>query len=120
MKILWDFAAIVQTTFNDWKKTRWREINAEAMDTECKKFGREVRSLDKEMRGWDVYTGVENDIKNLMVSLRAVTELQNPTIRDRHWQELMQATGVIFVMNADTSLADLLALKLHKFEEEVN
>jgi dynein heavy chain len=119
LKNLWDYAHVVQSTIADWKKTRWREINAEAMDTECKKFARDIRSLDKEMRGWDAYMGAENDVKNLMISLRAITELQNPTIRDRHWQELMQATGVSFEMNEHTSLADLLALKLHKFEEMV-
>lgn len=119
LKSLWDFTNIVHSTFTDWKKTRWREINAEAMDTECKKFAREIRNLDKEMRGWDVYMNIEADVKNLMISLKAVTELQNPAIRDRHWQELMQATGVSFVMNENTSLADLLALKLHKFEDEV-
>ena len=119
LKSLWDYVNIVRSTFDDWKKTRWREINADAMDGECKKFAKEIRSLDKEMRAWDVYGGVENDVKNMMTSLRAVTELQNPAIRERHWQELMQATGVRFTMDDSTTFADLLALNLHKFEDEV-
>lgn len=119
LKSLWDYVNIVRSTFDDWKKTKWREINADSMDAECKKFAKEIRSLDKEMRAWDAYTGVENDVKNLMTSLRAVTELQNPAIRDRHWQELMQATGVRFTMNDSTTFADLLGLNLHKFEDEV-
>ena len=119
LKSLWDYVNIVRSTFNDWKQTRWREINADAMDAECKKFAKEIRSLDKEMRAWDAYTGVENDVKNLMTSLRAVTELQNPAIRDRHWIELMQATGVQIRMDANTTFADFLALNLHKFEDEV-
>lgn len=53
-----------------------------------------TRGLDKEMRAWDTYTGVEGVVKNMLTSLRAVAELQNPAIRDRHWQQLMQATGV--------------------------
>ena len=50
--------------------------------------------LDKEMRAWNAFQGVESTVKNMLTSLRAVTELQNPAIRDRHWQQLMQATGV--------------------------
>ena len=46
------------------------------------------------MRAWDVFNGLENTVKNMLTSLRAVTELQNPAIRDRHWMQLMQATGV--------------------------
>jgi dynein heavy chain, axonemal len=37
---------------------------------------------------------IEGTIKNLMTSLRAVTDLQNPAIKDRHWVELMMATKV--------------------------
>ncbi len=119
LKTLWDYINIVRSTFDDWKQTKWREINADSMDSECKKFAKEIRGLDKEMRAWDSYTGVENDVKNLMTSLRAVTELQNPAIRERHWQELMSATGVRFTMDDGTTFADLLALNLHKFEDEV-
>ncbi len=83
LKSLWDYVNIVRSTFNDWKSTKWREINADLMDSECKKFAKEIRALDKEMRAWDAYTGVENDVKNMMTSLRAVTELQSPVLRDR-------------------------------------
>ncbi len=120
LKNLWDYVNIVSSTFNDWKSTKWREINADLMDSECKKFSKEIRALDKEMRAWDAYTGVENDVKNMMTSLRAVTELQNPAIRDRHWQELMRATGVEFTMDESTTFSDLLALNLHKYEEDVS
>jgi hypothetical protein len=37
---------------------------------------------------------VESMIKNILTALRAVTELQNPAIRERHWQQLMAATKV--------------------------
>lgn len=33
-----------------------------------------------------------------MTSLRAVTDLQNPAIKDRHWVELMMATKVSVVI----------------------
>lgn len=120
LKTLWDYVWIVRSSFEDWKQTKWREINSDSMDTECKKFAKELRGLDKEMRAWDAYGGVENDVKNMITSLRAVTELQNPAIRERHWQELMKATGVQFSMNEGTTFSDMLKLNLHKFEDEVN
>ncbi|CBY35272.1 unnamed protein product, partial [Oikopleura dioica] len=54
-----------------------------------------------------------------MTSLRVVAELQNPSIRDRHWHQLMNATGVRFTMDEKTSLDDLLKLNLHEFEDTV-
>eukprot|EP00069_Balaena_mysticetus_P007189 bmy_18962T0 len=55
----------------------------------------------------------------MMTSLRAVAELQSPALRDRHWHQLMKATGVKFSINEATTLADLLALRLHQVEEDV-
>lgn len=53
-----------------------------------------ILELDKETRIWDLYAHVEAQVKNMMSSLRAVSELQNPAIKYRHWQELMAETRV--------------------------
>ncbi|XP_039715554.1 dynein axonemal heavy chain 17 isoform X5 [Pteropus medius] len=119
LKELWDMIVLVNTSIDDWKTTKWKDINVEQMDIDCKKFAKDVRSLDKEMKAWDAFVGLDNTVKNMITSLRAVSELQNPAIRSRHWQQLMQATQVKFEMSEDTTLADLLQLNLHKYEDEV-
>ncbi|GAA6104620.1 dynein heavy chain 11, axonemal, partial [Tachysurus ichikawai] len=78
----------------DWRKTPWKEINVEQMDMELRRFAKEMKTLDKEVRVWDVYAGLEATVKNLLTSLRAVNELQNSAVRERHWQQLMHTTGV--------------------------
>lgn len=77
------------------------------MDIECKKFAKDVRLLDKEMRAWDTYIQLEATVKNMLTSLRAVGELQNPAIRERHWHQLMTSTKV-----SKTSLFDDLDVHL--------
>ncbi|RZC39341.1 MT, DHC N2, AAA 7, DHC N1 and/or AAA 9 domain containing protein [Asbolus verrucosus] len=119
IKQLWDYVFIFRSCIDEWKKTPWKKIDVEVMEMECKKFGKEVRAMDKELRAWDVYIQLEAAIKNMLTSLRAVTELQNPAIRERHWKQLMQATKVRFVMDDSTTLSDLLALNLHEYEDEV-
>ncbi|XP_026855443.2 LOW QUALITY PROTEIN: dynein heavy chain 9, axonemal [Electrophorus electricus] len=119
LKELWDLIMVVQFSLDAWQTTPWLDINVEDMELECKRFSKELRALDKEARAWDAYGGLDGTVKNTLTSLRAVAELQNPAIRPRHWQQLMQATGVRFTMNRDTTLADLLSLNLHCFEDEV-
>ncbi|XP_075889814.1 dynein axonemal heavy chain 9 isoform X2 [Nelusetta ayraudi] len=119
LKELWDMIDLVESSMAAWRTTSWREINVEEMELQCKRFSREIRSLDKEVRAWEAFAGLDSKVKNLLVSLRAVAELQNPAIRSRHWHQLMAATGVRFTMDQDTTLADLLQLNLHCFEEEV-
>ena len=164
LKSLWDMIMLVKSSFSDWNTTLWKDINVEQMEIECKKFVKDIRSLDKEMRAWNAFTGkniyiimyiyacvcdncdtvhvmrgregkreqmqsllflynslgMDSTVKNMVTSLRSVGELQNPAIRDRHWEQLMQATQVKFVMSEETNLADLLALNLHNFEDEVS
>ncbi|NXS46386.1 DYH9 protein, partial [Balaeniceps rex] len=120
LKELWDMISLVNTSLDDWQTTKWVDINVENMDLECKKFAREIRNLDKEMRAWDAFTRLDSKVKNMLMALKAVAELQNPAIRERHWNQLMQMTGVRFVMDSDTTLADLLKLNLHNFEDEVH
>ncbi len=50
--------------------------------------------LDKEVRVWDVYMGLESTVKNLLTSLRAINELQNSAVRERHWQQLMNTSDM--------------------------
>ena len=94
LKSLWDMIVLVQSSFAQWNTTLWCDINVEQMEIDCKKFVKDIRTLDKEMRAWNAFTGLDSNVKNMVTSLRAVGELQNPAIRDRHWEQLMQATKV--------------------------
>ncbi|MED6240198.1 hypothetical protein ATANTOWER_017418 [Ataeniobius toweri] len=119
VKAVWDMIIFIKTSIEEWTKTPWKEINVEQMDMELRRFAKEMKMLDKEVRAWDVYLGLESVVKNLLTSLRAVNELQNSAIRERHWQQLMNTTGVRFVMGESTTLGDLLELQLHRVEDEV-
>lgn len=119
LKELWDTIGMVTSSIHAWETTTWMDINVEAMDLEFRWFARHIRNLDKEVRAWDAFTGLESTILNTLTSLRAVAKLQNPAMRMRHWRQLMQATGVTFTMDEDTTLAHLLQLQLHHFEDEV-
>lgn len=51
--------------------------------------------MDKEIRDWPIYIKIEKLIKTMLTSLRALTELQNPAMKERHWAELIEVTNVI-------------------------
>jgi len=119
VKEVWDLNNIVMSSMSEWRKTLWNAIDVENMENDTKRFAKEIRTIDKEARGWDVFVGLETSVKNMITALRVVAELQNPSIRDRHWHQLMNATGVRFSMNEETNLDDLLKLNLHDHEDTV-
>ncbi|CAG9859865.1 unnamed protein product [Phyllotreta striolata] len=119
IKQTWDCAIIVTSSIDEWRDTPWKKLDVESMEMECKKFAKEIRIMDRRVKAWNLFIQLEATVRNMLTSLRAVTELQNPAIRERHWLQLMQTTKVRFVMTDDTTLADLLSLNLHRYEEEV-
>ncbi|KAA0703060.1 Dynein beta chain, ciliary [Triplophysa tibetana] len=120
LKHLWDLLLCAQSSIAVWAITKWREVIVEHMETELRRFTKEMRVLDIEARVWDVYLGLDHVLKNLLAFLRAVTELQNPAMRDRHWAQLIRTTGVDFALTEGTNLQDLLALQLNRYEDVVH
>eukprot|EP00741_Cyanophora_paradoxa_P005992 tig00000955_g5810.t1 len=119
LKQVWDMGSLVVSTFNDWKKTLWDKIDVDFLTEETRKIMKEVKMLNKLSKDWECYKGLEDCVKNLLTSLPLVQDLHSPAMRDRHWKQLMRATGVLIQMDANFSLADLLALKLHEYVDAV-
>lgn len=72
-------------------------------------------ALDKEMRSWETFVALERTVKNTLTSLKAVSELQNPAIRERHWQQLMKSTKVRLDLHLDYRLARYLEYLILSF-----
>ncbi|KAJ1334726.1 hypothetical protein BSLG_007881 [Batrachochytrium salamandrivorans] len=119
LKVMWDLVSLVTYMFGQWRTTLWTEIDTDSMENRCRDLSRELRKMDKEIKGWDAYAGLDQMVKDMITSLRAVGELRSSAIRDRHWKQLMKTTGVVFVLTKDMKFQDLLSLQLHKYEDDV-
>ena len=95
LKQLWDYKNIVDNSIEDWKMTLWSQLDIEQMDLECKNLAKEIRVLDKSIREWNIFKGLETILKNMMTSFRAIGNLQNSAIKERHWDQLVQEKVVI-------------------------
>jgi dynein heavy chain len=119
MKELWDTIFAVRFQFAAWSSTLWNDVDVEMMENACKKMVKEIRLLPKEARAWEAFNGVDADVKNMITSLGAVNLLQDSAIRERHWGQVMETTGVKIEMSDETVLEDLLKLQLHEYEDDV-
>lgn len=100
---------------DQWEKTLWSEIDVEAVENECKRISKEVRAFDKACKEWIPYTVMESELSNLLTSLRVLTSIQNPSIKERHIDELRTIVGYYFEINEETTFNDLVSLKVSIF-----
>jgi dynein heavy chain len=105
--------------FTTWLNTTWADTKADDLLTETQSLLSQVRKLPRETREWHVYMALQNDVKNMAVSLPLVHDLHSPGMRDRHWKALMVVTGKHLDKGADFRLQDVLAMKLHDHVEGV-
>lgn len=119
LKQVWDYWYSLQFRMNLWANTLWSKIDVEAVEGECKRLSKEVRALDKCCKEWDPFVIMESELINLLTSLRVLTSIQNPSIKDRHFDELRAIVGFYFEINEKTTFNDLVKLKLHLYEEQV-
>ena len=47
-----------------------------------------------QVRDEDCFRGVDDAVKNFLISVPLVADLRSPAMRDRHWTQLMTATKV--------------------------
>eukprot|EP00201_Polytomella_parva_P017476 CAMPEP_0175071536 /NCGR_PEP_ID=MMETSP0052_2-20121109/19298_1 /TAXON_ID=51329 ORGANISM="Polytomella parva, Strain SAG 63-3" /NCGR_SAMPLE_ID=MMETSP0052_2 /ASSEMBLY_ACC=CAM_ASM_000194 /LENGTH=4543 /DNA_ID=CAMNT_0016338719 /DNA_START=12 /DNA_END=13643 /DNA_ORIENTATION=- len=115
LKNLWDMIGTVMYTVSDWYKTPWDKIDVDFLVEETKKLTKDVKTLNKAVRNYEVYRLLEETLKAMLTSLPLVQDLHHPAMRDRHWKLLMTTTGKYFVMDEKFCLGDLLALELHNY-----
>lgn len=119
LKQVWDYWYSMQHRIHLWENTLWAEIEVEVVEGECKRIAKEVRALDTCCKAWHPYLEMEAQLMNLMTSLRVLTSIQNPSIKERHIDELRGIVGFHFEINEKTTFNDLVLLKLHLYEDAV-
>ena len=119
IKRLWDFAQYVRATIEEWRETRWSEVDIGPIESEAKLFLKALRAQDARARAFGAYADIEALIKQLLVTLPCVADLRSPCMRERHWAQLAEITGVQLQITDAFRLADLLQLRLHEYIDDV-
>jgi len=125
LKNLYDFKAMMQNTHNDWKKELWSKVDTDYLDTLNKNLNKLLRTKGNEtqiIKGWELYRQIENDIKNMSIILPLISELHNPSMRDRHWVQLAKVCGRDKVEPTDPkfTVGDMIEFDIHEKPDDVS
>ena len=66
-KALWDLFSMVDAQIAVWKKLLWDDIKPSQLEEESKAFQKIVKGMDKSVRTWDVYLGIDAMVKNFQI-----------------------------------------------------
>jgi dynein heavy chain len=83
-------------------------------------FGRDCAKLPGPLKKWDAYKELKQEIDDMTEILPLVNELGKPSIRPRHWDEIIEMTKCEIPYEDETfTLKDLLAVPLLAHSDDI-
>ncbi|CCW66761.1 unnamed protein product [Phytomonas sp. Hart1] len=122
LKQVWDLSFHVISEFTDWMRSTFKNADISHFEDECKKLSKQLQQQPMKVKSWDVFKGVDEQVRNMRTSLPLCESLSSPSMRPRHWEELVTATKqpcTIEPAANDFTLEKLFSLGLHNYSDEV-
>ena len=120
---LYNLYSKVLDTIGKWKEVYWYDIREEIdnMIDQIELFGKECQRLPKDLKKWEAYDELRKEVDDMTLILPLVKELAKPSIRDRHWLEIIDITKKEDLPFAAENfcLNHLLQAGLLEFQDEV-
>jgi dynein heavy chain len=104
-----------------WPELPWQDVMAEmdVMKERMEAFTIRLNKMPRALRSWEAYSDLKQKIESFTITVPLLEHLSKPSIKPRHWTELMEITETQFRIDGDFRLQTLLNAKLSNFEEDI-
>lgn len=119
---LYSLYSKVKDTIAKWREIPWSEISVEIdkLIETVDQFGRDCTKLPGVLKQWDAYKEMKTEIDEMTDILPLIQQLAKPSIRDRHWNEVIELVKEEIPYSSETfTLQKLFDVPLLQFREEI-
>ncbi|CAH8443146.1 unnamed protein product [Heterobilharzia americana] len=121
LKPIYELYLDQKTAYRDWACILWKDIEIDELINSTNEFIERLKQQSQRILGLPVALMISNSLKNFQESLVLIQYLKDDAIRDRHWKQLMEKTGISFNMDPQTfTLEDVFAMQLHEHSEVIS
>ncbi|KAM8812104.1 dynein axonemal heavy chain 10 [Rhynchonycteris naso] len=114
LKMIYGLYEELKLAKEEWSQTLWINLNVQFLQDGIDGFLRSLRKLPRQVRNLSLAYYLEAKMKAFKDSIPLLLDLKNEALRERHWKELMDKTGVFFEMTETFTLENMFAMELHK------
>jgi dynein heavy chain len=119
---LYSLYSKVKDTISKWREIPWAEIQNEIdkMIETIDQFSRDCGKLPGSLKSWEAYKELKQEIDDMTEILPLVTALAKPSIRNRHWDDVIELVKEDIPYESETfTLQQLFKCPLLQFREEI-
>eukprot|EP00069_Balaena_mysticetus_P013367 bmy_01484T0 len=120
LKTIYELYEGLKVAKEEWSQTLWINLNVQFLQEGIESFLRSLRKLPRQVRNLSVAYHLEAKMKAFKDSIPLLLDLKHEALRDRHWKELMEKTGVMFEMTETFTLENMFAMELHTHTDVLN
>ncbi|XP_015836813.2 dynein axonemal heavy chain 10 [Tribolium castaneum] len=118
MGIIYKFYKTQKHAREVWGRTLWANLDPQALSDGIDSFIKDYRKIPRTIRALPVGQTLDLKMKQFKNVIPLMVALKNEALRERHWQELMQKTGIEFDMSPDRfTLDNMFAMELHRYQD---
>jgi dynein heavy chain len=120
LEVIWGVSREWEGEWAQWKTGKFFELVVADMETTAGQFNKRIAKLRKEMKSWTVWQAMSVKVDQFRKTMPLITDLKNPAIRPRHWQQLMAEMDKKFdPESASFTLEQVFSLGFHLYVEFV-
>jgi dynein heavy chain len=90
---LWSLVAEWTSTYAGWKDGKFRDLAVENMEEVAARLSKAVVKLGRDIKGWPAWGWLKETLDAFKRTMPLITDLRNPAMRMRHWEQLMDHIG---------------------------
>jgi dynein heavy chain len=96
----------------------WGQIDANIMEEEVKASFKKMKEFKVDRKS-DVFLGIQAIYKTWTIFCPLVGELRDPSMRQRHWNSIMELCGKEMEVDEHLLLRDMWNMDMHRFQSDV-
>ncbi|XP_004690685.2 PREDICTED: dynein heavy chain 10, axonemal [Condylura cristata] len=120
LRLVYELYNGLKAAKEEWSQTLWANLNVQFLQEGIEGFLKNLRKLPRQVRNLSVAYHLEMKMKAFKDSIPLLLDLKHEALRDRHWKDLMEKTGVFFEMTETFTLENMFAMELHKHVDVLN
>ncbi len=120
MKIIYDLYSSFEKFREDMSLTAWGELDVELLKEGVDKAEKEIKKLPKDLKELSKYKAYELVVVNFKESLPVIVNLKNDAVKEAHWQQLEELTGVSIGDVKTITLGKIFSMELSQYGEDVD
>ncbi|XP_047429543.1 dynein axonemal heavy chain 2 [Mugil cephalus] len=119
---VWDITEEWNRNWNAWKVGQLALLQTESMERTAQDMFKRLHKLHRELKDneWDIVNFSKKKIDQFKQIIPLITDLRNPAMRDRHWQQICEELKCSFDhTSAEFTLEKIMSLNLDKHAENI-